>query len=87
MPDIIPGFPYTDDIEVFLEQLEDDPELVGAKGPDLVEKLADLLDERSGKKQRDKADELRKEMEQWVEDEDLDADIAEALDKLLEELA
>ncbi|MEQ1874965.1 MAG: serine/threonine-protein kinase, partial [Ilumatobacteraceae bacterium] len=33
--EIIPGFAATDDIEVFLEQLEDDPELVGAKGPDL----------------------------------------------------
>ncbi|MEQ1874918.1 MAG: protein kinase [Ilumatobacteraceae bacterium] len=84
--EIIPGFAATDDIEVFLEQLEDDPELVGAKGPDLVEKLADLLD-KNGKKLRDGARDLREEIALWVEDEDLDPDIAEALDVLLEELA
>lgn len=85
MPDIIPGFAYTDDIEIFLVQLEANPELVGAKGPDLVEKLADVIDQNSAKKQRDKARDLREEIARWVEDEDLDPAIAEALDLLLEE--
>ena len=87
MADIIPGFAYTDDIEIFLEQLEDDPDLVGAKGPDLVEKLGDLLDQNSARKQRDKARDLREELIEWVEDEELNAAIAEALDLLLEEFA
>ena len=87
MPDSIPGFPYTDDIEVFLQQLEANPDLVGEKGEDLVEKLAELLDQNSPKKQRDQAKELREEIADWVDEEDLDPAIAEALDKLLEEFA
>ena len=85
MPDIIPGFPYTDDIEIFLQQLEADPDLVGEKGEDLVEKLAELLNQNSPKKQRDQAKELREEIADWVDEADLDPAIAEALDKLLEE--
>ena len=86
-PEIIPGFPYTDDIEVFLLQLEANPHLVGEKGEDLVEKLADLLIQNSAKKQRDGARELREEMIDWVEEGELDAAIAEALNVLLEEFA
>jgi len=85
--EIIPGFARTDDIEVFLLQLEDDPALVGERGQELAVKLRELLDQKSGKKQRDAVNGLRKEMEQWVEDEGLNADIAAALDLLLEPLA
>lgn len=85
--EIIPGFPVTDDIEVFLLQLEANPGLVGAKGGDLVQKLADLLDQKSAKKQRDQASELRDEISDWVDDGDLDAAIAQALDGLLVDLA
>lgn len=85
--EIIPGFPLTYDIEVFLLQLEADPSLVGEKGEELTTKLSDLLDQHSAKKQRDQANELRGEMSGWVYDGDLNATIAEALDGLLEELA
>ena len=81
--EIIPGFANTDDIEVFLLQLEDDPDLVGEKGEELAERLSAMLRER-GKKQRDAAKEIREDMVKWVEDEELNADIAEALDLLLE---
>ena len=47
--------------------------------------LRDVLDQH-GKKQRDRAKELREEMDQWVEDEELNADIADALNLLLEHL-
>ena len=85
--EIIPGFARTDDIEVFLQQLEADPELVGAKGEELAEKLRELLDERSSKKQREKVQEIRQDMAEWVLDEELNADIAIALDLLLEPLS
>ncbi len=86
LDEIIPGFPRTDDIEVFLRQLEDDPDLVGERGEDLAEKLREVLD-KNGKKQRDAARDLREEMVKWVEDEELNADIADALDELLDPIA
>lgn len=82
--EIIPGFPRTDDIEVFLLQLEANPGLVGWRGEELATQLRDMLDQKSGKKRRDRAEELRKEMETWVEDEELDPAIADALYELLD---
>ncbi len=84
--EIIPGFPRTDDIQVFLQQLEDNPSLVGEKGEELATQLGDVLDQH-GKKQRDAARQLREQMVTWVEDEQLDPDIADALDELLAPLA
>lgn len=84
--EIIPGFAQTDDIEMFLLQLEEDPDVVGVSGDELAEKLRELLDAH-GKKQRDLVKELRDEMATWVEDEELNEAIAEALDELLDEFA
>ena len=83
--EIIPGFPRTDDIEVFWLLIEHDPDLVGEKGQELADRLREVLDQH-GKKQRDAARDLREEMVKWVEDEELNADIADALDELLDRM-
>ncbi len=82
--EVIPGFPLTYDIEVFLLQLEANPALVGEKGEELASQLRDMLDERSGKKRRDRAEQLREEMDTWVADGELDPTIADALKGLLD---
>ena len=80
--EIIPGFPATDDLEVFLAQLADDPDLVGESGEELLDDLEKVLDE-GGRKQREEASELREELVEWVEDDEIHPAIAAALDELL----
>ena len=77
--EIIPGFPRTDDLQVFLQQLQANPALVGAAGPELTESLAELLAEKANKRQRERAADLGKEIIEWVEDGQLDPSIAQAL--------
>jgi hypothetical protein len=84
--ELIPGFPTTDDIEVFLDQLRSNPDLVGESGEELLDDLEELLDER-GRSQREEADELREELVEWVEDGEIHPAIAAALDELLARLA
>ncbi len=79
---MIPGFPATDDIEVFLAQVESDPELVGAAGDALAEDLSKVI-ERRGSKQRKAAEDLRVELAVWADAGDIDPAIAVALDDLL----
>ncbi len=84
--EIIPGFARTNDLAVFLQQTEVNPQLVGAAGAELADSLGRLLDERSAKKQRDKAKALSSQLGQWVDAGELDPAIAQALEQLLEPL-
>ena len=81
--EIIPGFPRTDDLTVFLQQLQANPALVGPAGPELTDSLEKLLKEKSDRKQRDRAAELSGRIEEWVDDGQLDPTIAQALLDLL----
>jgi hypothetical protein len=85
--EIIPGFPVTDSLTVFVRQLEEDPALVGTAGVLLVGQLNQILDENSVKKQRDKAKQVSTQLVIWVDDGELDPDIADALSALLAPLA
>jgi hypothetical protein len=80
--ELIPGFAATDDLGVFLEQLERDPDLVGEEGKDLAKDLREVLEARGGR-QRNDARELSEELEEWVDEGEIDPTIAAALDELL----
>ncbi len=80
--EVIPGFPATDDIEVFLAQVERDPGLVGTSGEALADDLRDVI-ERKGVKQRRAAEDLRSKLVVWVDDGVIHPAIAVALDELL----
>jgi eukaryotic-like serine/threonine-protein kinase len=84
--EIIPGFPATDDIEVFLAQVEQDPESLGQSGPELADLLRTVVLAR-GREQRQQAADLRDVLDEFVEDGEIPAQIAEALDPLLADLA
>jgi serine/threonine-protein kinase len=84
--ELIPGFAATDDLGVFLEQLERDPDLVGEEGKDLAKDLREVL-EANGGRQRNDARELSEKLEEWVDEGEIDPAIAAALDVLLAPLA
>jgi len=79
---VIPGFPATDDLEVFLLQTERDPDLLGESGAELADQLRDVVGQR-GSKQAKAAVELRENLVEWVEEDEIPAAIAAALDELL----
>ena len=85
--EILAGFPTTDDLQVFLEQIQSDPTLVGTAGATLADELDKVLSERSVKKQRDRARQLREHVVKWVSTSELNPAIAAALDLLLAPLA
>jgi tRNA A-37 threonylcarbamoyl transferase component Bud32 len=80
--EVIPGFPATDDIEVFLAQVERDPELVGSAGEALADDLRNVL-ERRGVNQRKAAEDLREMLVVWTDAGAIQPAIAVALDDLL----
>ena len=79
---VIPGFPATDDLEVFLIQAERDPALLGESGAELADQLRDVVEQR-GSKQTKAAVELREKLVEWVEEDEIPGAIAAALDELL----
>jgi len=79
---VIPGFPATDDLEVFLLQAERDPALLGESGAELADQLRDVVEQR-GSKQTKAAVELREKLVEWVEEDEIPGAIAAALDELL----
>ncbi len=85
--EIIPGFARTDDLQVFLQQIAGAPALVGESGEDLADELRQVLEERSGRKQREGASDLREQLSKWVDEGELNPAIAAALDGLLAPLA
>lgn len=84
--EIVPGFPVTEDLATFLEQVNRNPELVGASGEELADMLEAALAER-GKKQTELVDELRSELREFVEKGEVEPSIAAELDRLLVPLA
>jgi eukaryotic-like serine/threonine-protein kinase len=86
VPEVIPGFPATDDVAQFLAQVEANPSLVGPAGEELAEELAKVLEE-GGRKQADRADELLEKLDEWAEEEELAPEIVAALQPLLVPLA
>ena len=71
---------------MFLAQIEADPESLGPSGPELADFLRKVL-EANGKKQRQEAANLRDELAKFVEAGEIPAEIADALDPLLADLA
>jgi hypothetical protein len=84
--EIIPGFPATDDLAVFLAQVEQDPESLGQSGPELADFLRTVMAAR-GREQRQQAANLRDVLDEFVEDGEISAQVADALDPLLADLA
>ena len=83
---LVPGFPVTDDLEVFLLQVERDPDLLGQSGAELADELRKVIEQR-GNEQRTTAQNLREVLVTWVDDDEIPAAIADALDDLLAALA
>jgi hypothetical protein len=84
--EIVPGFPVTEDLATFLDQINRDPTLVGASGEELADMLEKALAER-GRKQTELVDDLRNQLEKFVEKGEVDPSIAAELDRLLVPLA
>ena len=84
--EVIPGFPVTDEITVFLAQLHQNPELVGPAGPELAAKLDAVLAERSRRKRNDAAEDLRSWVGEQAAGETLAPEIAALADDLLADL-
>ncbi len=82
MVTLIPGFPATDDLELFLLQIERDPDLLGQSGAELADDLRKVIELR-GPKQREAAEDLRKKLVEWVDADEIPSAIADALDELL----
>jgi len=80
--EIVPGFPVTENLPTFLEQVNRNPELVGASAEELAGMLEAALAER-GKKQTELVDELRSELREFVEKGEVEPSIAAELDRLL----
>lgn len=80
--EIIPGFPFTDDLGTFLEQVERDPALVGSEGDGVAKRLRTILEER-GRGQAEETRKLREELVKWSESGEVDPSIAGELDRLL----
>jgi serine/threonine-protein kinase len=83
---LFPGFPATDDLEVFLLQVERNPELLGQSGAELADGLRKVVEQR-GAKQREAVDELREQLVVWVEADEIPAAVADALEELIAPLA
>ncbi|HEX4981362.1 MAG TPA: serine/threonine-protein kinase [Ilumatobacteraceae bacterium] len=81
---LVPGFPVPVDIEDFLDQLADDPSVIGTHGVDIEHELDRVLRERSDRKQADRAAELIRNLRDWADDESLAVVVA---DFLIERLA
>lgn len=77
LTELIPGFPIPADIDEFLDILEDDPNVVGPRGDDLLEQLDEVLTQRRGNFE-DNKDEMSDRIEEWRDDGELDPVVAAA---------
>jgi hypothetical protein len=75
--ELIPGFPIPADIDEFLDILGADPDVVGPRGEDLLEQLDDVIRERRGNFEDNKA-EMADRIEEWRDDGELDPVVAAA---------
>ena len=85
-PELVPGFPDTDDIDQFIEQLRESRDVAGKQAKKLADKMRDVLDE-DGDERADQIDELVDEIEEWVEQEELDPVIAGRAVELIDQTA
>lgn len=85
--EVIPGFPMTTDLAVFLQQLKGDPSAAGSSSGAIANELSKVLAEHSARKQGERAKELRKHLAAWVSAGEVNPAIAAALDPLLAPLA
>jgi tRNA A-37 threonylcarbamoyl transferase component Bud32 len=83
VPEIVPGFPETQDLDTFLRQLQANPAVAGTAGPVLAEELAAVL-ERNGRRREERAQALAADVEEWVDSGELDPTLAAALVALLD---
>ena len=80
--ELVPGFPRTDDLLVFLNQLETTPEVVGEGGAELGRELRRAL-EGNERRRGERVGELRRWLPKVVEDGRVHPAVASALDELL----
>jgi serine/threonine-protein kinase len=83
---LVPGFAVTDDLEVFLLQVESDPDALGQSGAELADELRKVIEQRGGE-QRESAEKLQEVLVGWADDGEIPSAIAVALDELLAPLA
>ena len=77
LTELIPGFPIPADIDEFLDILENDPNIVGPRGEDLLEQLDEVLTQRRGNFE-DNKNEMTDRIEEWRDDGELDPVVAVA---------
>ncbi len=77
LTELIPGFPIPADIDEFLDILENDPNIVGPRGEDLLEQLDEVLTQRRGNFE-DNKNEMTGRIEEWRDDGELDPVVAVA---------
>jgi eukaryotic-like serine/threonine-protein kinase len=85
--ELIPGFPVPPDLDTFLAQLEGDPSKIGQHGVEVERELERILGERSDRKRGERARELIAHAEDWAEEGNLDATVADHLIDLLAPIA
>ena len=83
--ELVPGFPDTDDIDQFVEQLRDAKDAAGKQAKKLSDKMRDVLDEDDDDEREEKIDELVDEVDEWVEKEELDPVVASRAIELIDE--
>ena len=72
---------------MLIDYLAADPTIHGPAGEELVDRLREVVDERKRKKQRDKAEGLVEQIDEWVEEDLLEDSIGALSTQLLERLA
>jgi hypothetical protein len=83
VPVLVPGFPAPANIDEFLEQLAEDPSVLGPHGVEIERDLRRTLDEKSDRRQADHARKLIGDLERWTDDGSVDSLVAEVLIEFL----
>jgi serine/threonine-protein kinase len=74
--EVIPGFPATNDVDQFIEQLQDGSAAAGRQSEKLGDELRKLVDGEGNQSKR--ADRLADDIVEWVDDGELDPEIGAA---------
>ena len=83
--ELIPGFPATDDIQQFIDQLQAGRNVVGKQSKRLGDAVQKLLDSDSEQRAKDAA-ELATQVSEWVDEGEIDPVVAAAAYKFLADL-
>ncbi len=84
--ELIPGFPATDDVDRFIEQLRDRSSAAGKQSRKLGDALRDIRKPKNADKIDEKADELADKIDEWVSEDELDPTVAQRALDFLDEL-